>query len=514
MKDSRLLHDCAFETVFPRRQTNMQDKPNIPERVTALVIYGRPPLVFGGMLCAIGVMWTRSFNFYFTGVVLLLISMSFDIINGWFASRYPPNPTLSNLADRIMDKVVYSIIFPLVSVGMMWRLVFIAPDHTLPEMLHAILVLLICITVLIRDNFAHFMRSYAVQKSFELETREFTRLRTMVAGPVGALLYIHAFFLPNSGNTILHIFTSSLANLPIRTFFIIEIIFLIINFGSFAAFCRKYGTLALDEVCHEDDILRRRILSFFPNSLTALNALMGILAVAFAFQGLVRQAYLLLLGAAIFDKLDGALARKLGLTEPAPNQQPGSHLSMGSILDDIADGISFCLAPAFIFYLTFKQLPQPVVENPWLSLCAIFYFFMGIARLIYFTIDTNPIPGFFKGMPTPAAALLVIAPLLMLNHAAATSIDLMQFWGVFSFVLMVIAALAMNLYPVHYLHLGRFMDVNPSFKKINIFLLLALVFTPYFGYVALLYLLLYLVSPALTWRLEPTAHNHKTDRNQ
>jgi CDP-diacylglycerol--serine O-phosphatidyltransferase len=485
----------------------MQSKKNFPQKLTALLIYGRPPLVLGGMVCAIAVMLNRSLSLYVTGVFLLLISMSFDVVDGWFAARYPPHATMANLADRVMDKIVYSIIFPLVSVGMMWRLIFIAPDHTRPEILHAILVLVLCITVLIRDSFAHFVRSCAIQQGFESETMEFTRLRTMVAAPVGALLYIHAFFLPGKGESAIYVFISRLADLPLRTYFIIEIIFLIINFGSIAVLCRKYGTLLLNEVCHEDDMLRRRILAFFPNALTILNALMGILAVLFTHQGLIRQAYLFLVGAAIFDKLDGALARKLGLTEPSPKQKTGSGITIGGLLDDIADGISFCLAPALIFYMTLADYPVAGLDKPWPTVAAAAYLFLGVTRLIYFTIDRAPIPGFFKGMPTPAAALLVVAPLLMFSQAAETSMAAAPFWGIFCFSIMIVASLAMNLYPVHYLHIGRFMDSNPWFGRFNMLLLLVFLFTPYFGYIALIYLLLYLLSPPFTRRLEPRQIN-------
>jgi CDP-diacylglycerol--serine O-phosphatidyltransferase len=480
-----------------------QPKSNFPQRLTALLVYGRPPLVFGGLVCAIAVMWNRSYALYMIGIVLLLVSMSFDMVDGWFAARYPPHPTLTNLADRIMDKIVYSTIFPLVAAGMMWRLIFIAPDHTRPELLHAILVLVLCITVLVRDSFAHFMRSCAIQKGFEPETREFTRLRTMVAAPVGVLLYIHAFFLTGTGDSAISAFISWLANLPIRSFFVIEIIFLIINFGSIAALGRKYGTLCLDEVCLEDDLLRRRILSLFPNALTVLNALMGVLSILFAYQGLIRQSYLFLIGAAIFDKLDGALARKLGLTEPVVLQGMQSRISLGGILDDIADAISFCLAPSLIFYMIISDFPGHPIEQLWVGVAAFFYFLMGAARLIYFTMDRAPIPGFFKGMPTPAAALLVVAPLLLCSQSVGESMELARFWAVFSCTTMVVASVAMNLYSVHYLHIGRYMDQNPWIGNINILLVVFSVFTPYFGYIALLYLTLYLLSPAVTRRIEP-----------
>jgi CDP-diacylglycerol--serine O-phosphatidyltransferase len=118
-------------------------------------------------------------------------------------------------------------------------------------------------------------------------------------------------------------------------------------------------------------------------------------------------------------------------------------------------------------------------------------------------MDRTPIPGFFKGMPTPAAALLVVAPLLLCSQSVDESIELARFWAVFSCSTMVVASVAMNLYPVHYLHIGRFMDRNPWFGNINILLVVFSVFTPYFGYIALLYLTLYLLSPAVTRRIEP-----------
>jgi len=91
-------------------------------------------------------MWTRNPVLYTLGVVLLFVSMSFDVVDGWFAARFHPFPALAKLADSIMDKVVYSIIFPLVAVGAMWRLVFITSDHTRAEMLHAIFILLLCVS--------------------------------------------------------------------------------------------------------------------------------------------------------------------------------------------------------------------------------------------------------------------------------------------------------------------------------------------------------------------------------
>jgi len=481
----------------------MPGKQYIPKKLTTLLVYGRPPLVFGGMLCAIAVMWTRNPVLYTLGVVFLFISMTFDLVDGWFAARFHPHLVMARLADRIMDKVVYSIIFPLVAVGTMWRIHIITPDPNRAELLHAILVLLLTVTVLVRDNFAHFMRGFAVRSEQDPEYSEFARLRTIVAAPVGALLYAYAFYVPEGPATRIYSSISWFGNLPLRGLFFIEIIFLVINLGSIAMYCHKYGTLCLDELCLGNERLRRRILAFFPNALTVMNAMMGLLAVFFAYQGRIREAYLFLAGAAVFDKLDGALARKLGLTEPLPTDKTNSHsISIGGVLDDISDAVSFCIAPAWIFYITLTAFSNPVIRQMPIGWIAWGYAALGIARLVYFTMDKNPIPGFFKGMPTPAAAMLSMAPLIIFAQAVDGGSQWAQFWGLFSCGIMIFTALLMNFYPVRYLHLGRFMSRHPWFARLTLLLSVA-VFTPYFGHIAFLYMFLYTLSPLVTWRIDP-----------
>jgi len=481
----------------------MPGKQYIPKSLTTLLVYGRPPLVFAGMLCAIAVMWTRSPILYTLGAVFLFISMTFDLVDGWFAARFHPHPVMAQLADRIMDKVVYSIIFPLVAVGTMWRIHIITPDPNRAEFLHAILVLLLTVTVLVRDNFAHFMRGFAIRNDQDPEYSEFARLRTIVAAPVGALLYAYAFYVPEGPAIRIYTSVSYLGNFPLRGLFFIEILFLIINLGSIAMYCRKYGTLCLDELCLGNEKLRRRILAFFPNALTFMNAMMGLLAIFFAYQGRIREAYMFLIGAAVFDKLDGALARKLGLTEPLPEEPDRSHnISLGGVLDDISDAVSFCIAPAWIFYITISAYSDPMFQKIPIGLIAWGYAVLGIARLIYFTMDKHPIPGFFKGMPTPAAAMLTIAPLIIFDQAVTDASQWAVFWGIFNCGLMIFTAILMNIYPIRYLHLGRFMSRKPWFARLTLLLSLS-IFTPYFGHTAFLFMIVYTLSPLVTWRIDP-----------
>jgi len=481
----------------------MPNTQHISRKITAMLVYGRPPLVFGGMLCALVVMWLRDPVVYTVGVVLLFTSMTFDLVDGWFAARFQPNPGMAQLADRILDKIVYSIIFPLVAVGAMWRLYVTSPDPNRVELLHAILVLLLAVTVLIRDNFAHFMRSFSATIDQEPEYKELTRLRTIVAAPVGALLYAYVFYVPEGPPAKIYFWISWLGNLPLRSLFFIEIIFLIINFGSIAAYCHKYGSLCLDDLCLGNDRLRRKILAFFPNALTVMNAMMGLLAVFFAYQWRVKEAALFLIGAALFDKLDGAVARKLGLNEPLPGDESDQRrITVGGVLDDISDAISFCVAPAWIAYILLSDFPDPLLQKLPLGYVVWFYALMGIGRLIFFTLDRHPIPGFFKGMPTPAAACLVMAGLIVFSQHVNDNTGWIQFWGVFCTALIGIAAVLMNVYPLRYIHLGRFMSRRPWIGRLTL-LVLCSVFTPYFGEVCLAYMTLYAFSPLITRRVHP-----------
>jgi phosphatidylserine synthase len=257
-------------------------------------------------------------------------------------------------------------------------------------------------------------------------------------------------------------------------------------------------------ICLGNERLRRRILAFFPNAFTVMNAIMGLLAVFFAYQGRLRAVYLFMIGAALFDKLDGAVARRLGLTEPLPTESNGERsIKLGAILDDISDTISFCIAPAWIFYITLSSFSVPVIQKIPLGWVAWFYALLGVSRLVFFTLDKSPIPGFFKGFPVLAAALLSLSPLIIFVQAVNDSSEWARHWGIFSCGLIIFTAIMMNLYPIRYLHLGCFMSRHPWFARGTLLLIIVTIFTPYFGHISLLYMICFLLSPLITWRIDP-----------
>ena len=230
----------------------MTAKIPLPARLAAIFVYSRPVLIFGGMICAVAVIWGRNPVVYTVGVSFLILSMILDLVDGWFSTRFRPDAPLAPLADRLMDKLVYSIIFPVISAGMMWRLLISETDPTRGQLMHAIFVLVLCVTVLVRDSFASFMRGFAIRQGVEPESSEYNRMRTIVAAPVSALLYAYAFYIPEGPESWIYFRISYLGNVSLRILFFVEILFFIINLGSIAGYCRKYGTACLDELCFGD----------------------------------------------------------------------------------------------------------------------------------------------------------------------------------------------------------------------------------------------------------------------
>jgi len=144
-----------------------------------------------------------------------------------------------------------------------------------------------------------------------------------------------------------------------------------------------------------------------PNFITLLNLLAGAMSIVSISEGSLIQASWWIILAAVFDLLDGALARMLS-----------SVSAMGRQLDSLADVVSFGLAPGFMMYTLISRslvTEYPLQED--MQLLAYLGFIIPVfaaLRLAKFNID----PGQqreFKGLPTPAAALMVLSIPITVN---------------------------------------------------------------------------------------------------
>ena len=137
--------------------------------------------------------------------------------------------------------------------------------------------------------------------------------------------------------------------------------------------------------------------SVIPNLFTAMNMFSGFFSIISASQGNYTYAGWLIIIAAIFDTLDGFMAR---LTK--------SSSELGVELDSLSDIVSFGAAPSFLLYTTyFNQFETFGVIISSLPMIA------GGFRLARFNVQLVGFDkSYFTGLPIPSSALTIVCFIL------------------------------------------------------------------------------------------------------
>ena len=141
-----------------------------------------------------------------------------------------------------------------------------------------------------------------------------------------------------------------------------------------------------------------------PNILTLAALCSGLTAIRFALQGEMRLAVIAIIVAAIFDALDGRVARRLGVTS-----------RFGAELDSLSDFLCFGVAPALVLYMSSLTLAGALgwVVTLMFPMCSA----LRLARFNTALEPDTPPPAwtgsYFTGVPAPAGALLALMPLML-----------------------------------------------------------------------------------------------------
>ncbi len=147
----------------------------------------------------------------------------------------------------------------------------------------------------------------------------------------------------------------------------------------------------------------RPLIHLVPNAFTVASICFGLSAIRYGLDGRYQTAVVMIILAGIFDGLDGRSARLLKITS-----------KLGAELDSLADFLSFGVAPAFLIYLWSLNEAKGL---GWAI--ALFYVICAALRLARFNSeleDPNQPPWmtrFFTGMPAPAAAGVVLVPMML-----------------------------------------------------------------------------------------------------
>ena len=168
-----------------------------------------------------------------------------------------------------------------------------------------------------------------------------------------------------------------------------------------------------------------------PNTFTLLNLLSGSIAVLFAVHSNFVAAAIFMFFGIFFDFFDGLLARKLNVQS-----------ELGIQLDSLADMVTSGLVPGIVMYRLLAlsvDAPQVASKNEWstnfsfsdlriepLALMGLLVTLGSAYRLAKFNLDQEQ-QSYFKGLPTPANALLIVSLPLIIefqNSALVTNLIL------------------------------------------------------------------------------------------
>lgn len=141
----------------------------------------------------------------------------------------------------------------------------------------------------------------------------------------------------------------------------------------------------------------RRGIYLLPSLFTLMGLFAGFYALIAAVQGRYELAAWAILAAAVFDMLDGRVARLLN-----------AETAFGAELDSLCDMVSFGIAPAVLIYL---WALAPLQKFGWLA--AFLIAACAALRLARFNVQlASQDKRYFQGLPTPATALLIATAVL------------------------------------------------------------------------------------------------------
>lgn len=145
----------------------------------------------------------------------------------------------------------------------------------------------------------------------------------------------------------------------------------------------------------------KRGIYILPNLLTTGSLFAGFYSMVASMNGNFSVAALWIFASAVFDGLDGKVARLTGTTS-----------KFGVEYDSLADLVAFGATPALMVY---AWALKPFGRVGWLA--AFLFVACGALRLARFNVQVNTVESKrFVGLPIPAAASMVASTVLLFHH--------------------------------------------------------------------------------------------------
>ena len=173
---------------------------------------------------------------------------------------------------------------------------------------------------------------------------------------------------------------------------------------------------------------RRRGIYVLPNAITLAALFSGFYGIVMAMNGRFEVACIAIFCAAILDSLDGRVAR-----------MTNAQSAFGEQMDSLSDMVSFGAAPALIVYI---WALKDMGKVGWIP--AFVYIAGAALRLARFNVNLGVVDKrFFQGLPSPAAAALVIGLVWVMDDAGFKEVSKIGWLTWVAFVVTLFAGLSM-----------------------------------------------------------------------
>ena len=193
------------------------------QRKTALFIvngitFARVPFVFLFLVLALVEAHRGSAALAVAATASLAIAAITDLFDGLLARRWQVVSTFGAMADPLMDKVFWLVVFP--------TLLYLLARKGEAEAAHAVVMLVFTVLYILRDQWVTFLRAVGAAYGADVRAGWMGKLRTAISFPIACAIYLYASCRP--------------AWLPLPLIYTLEGIAILVNLVSIVVYTRDY----------------------------------------------------------------------------------------------------------------------------------------------------------------------------------------------------------------------------------------------------------------------------------
>jgi len=181
------------------------------------ITFGRVPFVVLFMVLAIVNAYWPNVWLAVTATASLAVASLTDLYDGKLARKWNVVSKFGAMADPLMDKVFYLVVFP----TLLWLL-----GKQPAEAVHALVMLVFTVLYILRDQWVTFLRSVGSLFNADCRANWMGKFRTAASFPAACVIYVyvalHPFFLPQA------------------VIYVIEAFLIFVNFWSIIIYTRQY----------------------------------------------------------------------------------------------------------------------------------------------------------------------------------------------------------------------------------------------------------------------------------